>query len=107
MVGLDGDILGLFDIVHALEDGEPVTDAGDAHAFEIIVQQRHQGLPHNVVVCRTCHASLASKQAHMQAFLWCARRLHTYELIRVLPQPDGRYKVGTFLGRPLRDNGLW
>lgn len=38
MIALNGDILGFLDIVDALEDGQAMSNASDAHSLEIIVE---------------------------------------------------------------------
>lgn len=37
VVDLDRDILRFLDVVDVLEDGQPVSDTGNTHRFEIIV----------------------------------------------------------------------
>jgi hypothetical protein len=56
LVALNWDILSLFDVVDALEDRQTVTNTGNAHALEIVVQQGNQGLSNNVVFCKQAPA---------------------------------------------------
>jgi hypothetical protein len=42
-------ILRLFDIKNALENGQPVSDTGNPHALEVVMQQRNQRLANNFV----------------------------------------------------------
>jgi hypothetical protein len=37
MIRLNGNILGLFDIVNRLENGQPMSSTGDPHGLEVIV----------------------------------------------------------------------
>jgi len=49
VVAVYRDVLRLLDVVDALEDGQPVADAADAHLLKIVMLQRDQGLPDNLV----------------------------------------------------------
>lgn len=53
VVALYRDVLGLFDIVNTLQDGQAVADAGDAHRLQILVQQCDEGFSNNVIFCAT------------------------------------------------------
>ena len=50
VIALNGHILRLFDVVYALENGQTMADTADAHALEILVQQRDESFANNVVV---------------------------------------------------------
>lgn len=52
MVAFYLDVLRLLDVVHALEDGEAVSHTVDAHALEVVVQQRYQRLADDFIFCR-------------------------------------------------------
>lgn len=45
-------VLGLFDIVDALEDGQTMTNTRHPHSFEVIVEKSNQSLADNLVLCR-------------------------------------------------------
>lgn len=49
MIAFYGYILRLLDIVDALQNGQSVTHAGDAHRFEVIMQQGHQSFANNFI----------------------------------------------------------
>ncbi len=51
MIALNGHILRNLDIVDALENGQAMADAVDAHRLEIIVQQRNESLANDLVFC--------------------------------------------------------
>ena len=51
MIALQWNVLSFLDVVDALEDGQAMAHTGDAHALEIVVQQRNQGLSDNVIFC--------------------------------------------------------
>ena len=60
MVWLDGDILGLLDIVDALQDCQSVADPVDPHCFEVVVPQGNEGLADNVIFWREDPVSMRS-----------------------------------------------
>lgn len=79
MIAFERYILRLLDIVHALEYRQAMAHTRYAHALQIIVMQRNQGLPHNLILD---------------------------EPIAVLLQAYAAYEVRALVGRPLCDDGL-
>ncbi len=50
VVALYGHVLRPLDVVDALQDGQAVADAGDAHLLQVVVQQSDQGLADDLIV---------------------------------------------------------
>ncbi len=50
VIALDGDILGFLDVVHALEDGQAVSNTSHAHRLEIIVEQSYKSFANDLVL---------------------------------------------------------
>jgi len=64
MVGLDRDVLGLFDVKHRLEYGQPVPDTADAHCLEVFMLQGDEGLADNFVfLSEACQSALRVNQS--------------------------------------------
>ena len=79
-----------------------MTNTGNPHGLEIVVEQCHQSLADNFVfwnsrvrICRFGNGQKAGSAA-----------LRTYEAVRVLVQAYGGNEVGAFLHSPLGDDGL-
>lgn len=52
MVGIYRYALLLLHIINALQDGEPMTDAHNAHLFQFLMPQRNQGLANDFILCK-------------------------------------------------------
>lgn len=100
MIAFQRHILRLLDLVHALQDCQPVADTGDAHGLEIIVQKCHEGFADDFVLCVEIMSVRKKSRTRRTS-------PQTYEEVGILIQADGADEVGALVGSPLRDDGLW
>lgn len=68
MVGIYGYALLLLHIIDTFQDGEPMTDAHNAHLFQFFMPQRDQGLADNLIFCEKWR--LASTPEHRPLRNW-------------------------------------
>jgi hypothetical protein len=63
------DVLSDFHVVYILQDGQPVTNARNAHLLQLVMLQSDQGVPHNAVFCTGLASASASAFTEQRTYL--------------------------------------
>lgn len=100
MVAFDGNILGLLDIIDTFQNGQSMANAGNAHAFQVIMLEGYQRFADDLVLCIDPSVfQFGLTHQHI-------RRKLTDECITILLQTNGANEVSTLLGSPFCNDSL-